>query len=671
MTIQRINPGSAPIVWSTIDEAFSAINDNFTSLVATIGDYGVVPIDFTSLSTNVGPSRDGEYSLGSPENRWRDLHLLGTSIYLGDAIINSTGTTVNLPAGSTIGGTILDSEYFKEIAVSGQSRVVADPGGSDVLTLVASIGVGITTDATADSITFTNTGVTEAAAGTGISVSGATGSVTITNAGVVTNVAGAGITVSAASGNVTISNAGIISVVTDPGSGISLDTSVPNTVRVTNSAPNISQDTFKSVAVAGQTTVVADSANDTLTLVAGDGINLATDATTDSITISAVLNTEFDLKGSVFGDNSTKIVDAVENKVYGGIFATTLRTSESEIRLGVMYDFADPIGGPSVQTVAIGAFAGEIRQNSNAIAIGYIAANEDQGDHAIAIGVNAGGQRQASYGAAFGVEAAYRDQGARALALGYQAGAFSQGAEAIAIGKGAGYTSQPANSIVINASGSNLNGSAAGLFIDPVRNQTGSSGVVQYDASTKEVSYNSALGSVSGTFTGDIFTNLIDSTDSSSIIVTPAMIFSADINIGNDIQLSNIEASIRGTDKIKFVPSNADESSYNVRLDVYSESTIEPRLALDTPDGVDLTLSSGMAGIVISKIHGRVNLAAGNNAFIVKENGSWAMTPLDTAPLTPTVGMYVADCTNWDPASKANGRPYPVWYDGASYNALY
>ena len=124
-------------------------------------------------------------------------------------------------------------------------------------------------------------------------------------------------------------------------------------------------------------------------------------------------------------------------------------------------------------------------------------------------------------------------------------------------------------------------------------------------------------------------------------------------------------------DKIKFVPSNADESSYNVRLDVYSESTIEPRLALDTPDGVDLTLSSGMAGIVISKIHGRVNLAAGNNAFIVKENGSWAMTPLDTAPLTPTVGMYVADCTNWDPASKANGRPYPVWYDGASYNALY
>jgi hypothetical protein len=78
-----------------------------------------------------------------------------------------------------------------------------------------------------------------------------------------------------------------------------------------------------------------------------------------------------------------------------------------------------------------------------------------------------------------------------------------------------------------------------------------------------------------------------------------------------------------------------------------------------------------MAGIVISKIHGRVNLAAGNNAFIVKENGSWAMTALDAAPLTPTVGVYIADGTTWDPATKANGRPYPVFYDGATYNALY
>ena len=200
-----------------------------------------------------------------------------------------------------------------------------------------------------------------------------------------------------------------------------------------------------------------------------------------------------DIIGSVFADDSTTLVDGANGKIVGDIETSKLRTSESEVRLGIMYDFSDPPGGPATFTVALGAFAGEIRQNSNAIAIGYIAANEDQGDHAIAVGVNSGGQRQASFAAAFGVEAGYRDQGTRALALGYQAGAFSQGVEAVAIGKGAGHTNQPANSIVINASGVNLNGSAAGLFVDPVRNISTSNNIVTYDATTKELAYRSDI----------------------------------------------------------------------------------------------------------------------------------------------------------------------------------
>jgi hypothetical protein len=183
-----------------------------------------------------------------------------------------------------------------------------------------------------------------------------------------------------------------------------------------------------------------------------------------------------------------------------------------------------------------------------------------------------------------------------------------------------------------------------------------------YNATTKEITYSTVL---------EFIGSKISTSDSSGIVVDVQTTFNTDVVVENDIQLSTVESSIRGTNKIKFVPSGADELSYNVRLEVYSESTIEPRLALDTPDGVDLTLSSGMAGIVISKINGRVNLAAGNNAFIVRENGSWAMTPLDAPPISPTVGMYIADCTNWDPASKANGRPYPVWYDGVVFNALY
>jgi hypothetical protein len=72
----------------------------------------------------------------------------------------------------------------------------------------------------------------------------------------------------------------------------------------------------------------------------------------------------------VFGDDSTKIVDAVENKVYGGIFATTLRTSDTKIALGFN--------------------AGETSQGIDAVAIGPGAGLLSQGNLAIAIGASAG-----------------------------------------------------------------------------------------------------------------------------------------------------------------------------------------------------------------------------------------------------------------------------------------
>ena len=49
----------------------------------------------------------------------------------------------------------------------------------------------------------------------------------------------------------------------------------------------VNQNAFSNVAVAGQTTVEADGKTDTLTLVAGTNITITTDASTDSVTISA------------------------------------------------------------------------------------------------------------------------------------------------------------------------------------------------------------------------------------------------------------------------------------------------------------------------------------------------------------------------------------------------
>lgn len=45
--------------------------------------------------------------------------------------------------------------------------------------------------------------------------------------------------------------------------------------------------TFGTIAVSGQSDVVADSTTDTLTLVAGTNVTITTDASADSITITA------------------------------------------------------------------------------------------------------------------------------------------------------------------------------------------------------------------------------------------------------------------------------------------------------------------------------------------------------------------------------------------------
>jgi hypothetical protein len=75
----------------------------------------------------------------------------------------------------------------------------------------------------------------------------------------------------------------------DYGTGINVTSStVGNTTSyiVSNTDPGSAQNIFKNIAVAGQSTVIADSNNDTLTLAAGTGIQITTNAITDEITIT-------------------------------------------------------------------------------------------------------------------------------------------------------------------------------------------------------------------------------------------------------------------------------------------------------------------------------------------------------------------------------------------------
>lgn len=62
------------------------------------------------------------------------------------------------------------------------------------------------------------------------------------------------------------------------GDGVAGNPTISNTGALTS---------FTTIAVSGQSNVVADSATDTLTLVAGTNVTITTDATTDSITINS------------------------------------------------------------------------------------------------------------------------------------------------------------------------------------------------------------------------------------------------------------------------------------------------------------------------------------------------------------------------------------------------
>jgi hypothetical protein len=70
------------------------------------------------------------------------------------------------------------------------------------------------------------------------------------------------------------------------GSGIGVAYSA-GTATVTNTDKGSSQSIFKNIAVSGQSTVVADGNDDTLTLVAGNAIEITTNATTDTVTIAS------------------------------------------------------------------------------------------------------------------------------------------------------------------------------------------------------------------------------------------------------------------------------------------------------------------------------------------------------------------------------------------------
>ena len=615
MAKKYIDPKRPPLIWDTIEDAFGRINDNFTELYLTIG--GGSPVDLSNISTSINPSESTIFDLGTPSARWRRLYIGGGAIYVENAPITANGSTLELPPGTKVGGTLIKDPAegsFKTIQTFGSDPIVAEDL-KDTLTLVGN-GITISTNAATDSISFTNAGVTSAVAGTGISVNAATGSVTITNTGVTSTVAGTGIGVSSGTGAVTISNTGVTQLIA--GSNIILSGST-GAITITNGSPNILQNLWRYIAVSGEDTLDPLSANSILTFVAGSNIVLTTNATTNTVTISSP-NVQ-DIVGSIFSDDSTLLVNGVDGKLVGPVDTMTVDTDSLTVIVdatindatftgttdfGSSVDWAAIIGtslnatglpiftdaqdldikgsvfaddssmvidgtsgrvvGPvytstlrtSEISIALGELAGSNNQGSLGVAIGRYSGQLNQGTRSVGVGFNSGNSNQGAYSVAIGTDAGATTQGTFTVAIGSQAGQSNQGNNAVAIGRLAGTNNQSANSIVINASGVVLNGSAAGFYVDPIRSTASASAPLMYNSTTKELFYNPTLEFVGST---------ISTNDSSGIRFDVQTTFQTAVTVDDDLTVNgNIVGYINLATLKSVVAASSSFTDFQTRI---------------------------------------------------------------------------------------------------------
>jgi hypothetical protein len=286
-------------------------------------------------------TQNGTFSGTSSGTNTGDQNLFSTITIAGqdDVVADSTSDTLTLVAGSNItlttnkttdtitiaatGGSSSDS--FKTIVVSGQSDVVAD-SSTDTLTLIAGSNITITTDASTDAITINSTGGGSSDNFKTISVSGQDDVVADSNTDILTLVAGSNISITTnkTTDSITFEATGLVptsrTISTSTGlsgggdltsnrtialdiNALTNDASPDGTadyvltydasasghkkVLLNNLPGGSSTNSFTTIAVSGQSDVVADSSTDTLTLVAGSNITITTNAGTDTITINS------------------------------------------------------------------------------------------------------------------------------------------------------------------------------------------------------------------------------------------------------------------------------------------------------------------------------------------------------------------------------------------------
>lgn len=199
--------------------------------------------------------------------------------------------------------------------------------------------------------------------------------------------------------------------------------------------------------------------------------------------------------GALYSDQGTYIADSANSVVIGQNVDVT-NSNPNRVAIG---NYA----GNTTQgygSTAVGDGAGSFNQGYLSVAIGTNAGNDNQQHSSVAVGHTAGRLYQGQDAVAVGVAAGQNTQGQFAVAIGERAGyggTTSQGQYSIAIGAHAGYNSQHEYSIALNASGSALDPTQSGFYVNPVRyvetQDATYDGIAFYNSSTKELTYSYVL----------------------------------------------------------------------------------------------------------------------------------------------------------------------------------
>jgi hypothetical protein len=204
-----------------------------------------------------------------------------------------------------------------------------------------------------------------------------------------------------------------------------------------------------------------------------------------------------------------------------------------------------------------------------------------------------------------------------------------------------------ANSIILNASGTDLPSTNSGLYIDPVRNDTGNvTNAVYYNTSTKEVTYGPAPGGTgdvqfSGTtMYGPVGNGIVDlAFGANKDLLLAAASSTANIEIQTYADGSNNKTWTLTPAGDMFAPGNitaggnitANGVSSNIVRRGYGMVTANTNVTLDN---ISAQLGGSPTRLQISTVSGTMTAAGQSQTMITGSTAtsSWINVPLSTTP---------------------------------------